>query len=134
MRRALGWIAWIGWALAFLLAPLFAGRAIATLWAWATWPLTVGPKSLYQVGSVEGGEALAAHWMTWEGIGWTLGPLILFASALVYGVAHLPKVRGLPRALPAALVWLFALGQTAYWVVTMIRNDRYWDMFINVPA
>lgn len=134
MGRALRWIGWISWALALLLAPLFAGRAMATLWAWAAWPLTVGPKSLYPVGSAEGGEALAASWMTWGGIAWTVAPLILFASALAYGVAHLPNIRGLPRALPATVVWLLALGQAGYWSVTMIRSDRFWDVFIAVPA
>ena len=134
MGRALRWIGWIGWALALLLTPFFAGRAVATLWAWATWPLTVGPNSLYPVGSVEGDEALAAHWMTWGGIAWTVAPLILFVSVLGYGVARLPNIRGLPGAFPASVVWLLALGQAGYWSVTMIRSDRFWDVFIAVPA
>jgi hypothetical protein len=134
MRRALGWIAWIGWALALLFTPFFAGRTIATLWAWATWPLTVGPKSLYPVGSVEGGEAFAAVWMTWGGILWTMLPLVLLGGAVAFGVAQLPPVRGLPRAFSAVFVSLLALAQTAYWSVMMIRSDPYWDVLITVPA
>lgn len=134
MGRGRRWIGWIGWAFASIAAPFFAGRAIATVWAWITWPLTPGPRSLYPPGSVSNGEALAAAWMTWGGIGWTLGLFALFAGAFAFGAARLPAIRSLPRSYSAILVWVLVLGQAAYWSFTMIRTDPYWDVFTIVPA
>ena len=133
MRRALSWIGWIGWALALVLTPLIAGRAVATVWAWVTWPLIVGPASLYPAGSVSDGKAFAAAWMTWSGLGWTVGLLVLLAGAFAFGATRLPVIRRCPRGLLVTLACLLLAAQAAYWSFEMIRTDPYWDVFIVVP-
>ena len=134
MRRAFHWIGWIGWAFASIALPLFAGRAVATVWAALSWPLTVGPRSLYPVGSVSNGEALAAHWMTWTGIGWTIALVVVFAAGFAFGVARLLSTPSLPRRSLAVIALAFVVGLTAYGAHQMIRTDPYWDVFIVVPA
>ena len=134
MRRGLHWIGWIGWALASIALPLFTGRTIATVWAALSWPLTVGPRSLYPVGSVRNGEALAASWMTWTGIGLTVALLVVFAGTFAFGVARLLSTPSLPRRSLAVVALVFVVGMTTYGTHRMIRTDPYWDVFIVVPA
>ena len=133
MRRGFCWIGWIGWAFATLAAPFFAGRIIATVWAWTTWPLFPGPRSLYPPESVSDGEAFASSWMRWGDIGWTLALFFLVAGAFVFGAVRLPAIRSLSRNYSTAVAWLLVLGQAACWSFAIIRTDPYWDVFTIVP-
>ena len=134
MRRGLHWIGWIGWALASIALSLFAGRTIATVWAIFAWPLTTGPRSLYPVGSVSNGEALAAYWMTWTGIGWTIALVVVFAGVFTFGAVRLLSTPSLRRRSFALLGLVFVIGMTTYLAHQMIRSDPYWDVFIVVPT
>lgn len=134
MRRGLHWIGWIGWALASTALPFISGRAIATVWAILTWPLTAGPRSLYPAESVSNGEALAAYWMTWTGIGWTIALLVVFAGIFTIGAVRLLSTSSRPRRSYAAVALAFVIGMTTYWAHGMIRTDPYGDMLVFVPA
>lgn len=134
MRRGLHWTEWIGWALASIALSLFAGRAIATVWAIFSWPLAAGPRSLYPVSSVRNGEALAAYWMTWTGIGWTTALVVVCAGAFAFGVVRLLSRPNRHRKSVAVLALVFVIGMTTYWVHQMIGSDPYWDVFIVVPT
>jgi multisubunit Na+/H+ antiporter MnhF subunit len=134
MQQGLRWIGWIGWALASVALSFLAGRTIATVWAIFSWPLTAGPRSLYPESSVRNGEALAAYWMTWNGLAWTTALLVVCACALAFGVVRLLSKPNPRRRSVAVLALVFVIGMTTYCAHQMIRSDPYWDVFIVVPT